>query len=131
MRMNISISVPSRGKAGEPGSLDAKQKRDTYFRNQRSLAASLRGRKNRNVLRNKNRYIKKSLKSQLKEQNISSSEIKIKLHKSRMGRRSSARDRHLYDGLHRPDRNEFASNSLITNSNVNATRDYFVSNQMP
>ena len=43
--MTTSISVPSRGKAGESGSLDAKQKMDSYFRNQSSPTARLRRRK--------------------------------------------------------------------------------------
>ena len=127
--MNISISVPSRGQAGEPGSLDAKQKRDSYFRNQRSLTAILKRRIKRKMFRNKCRYFKKSLRKQLSEQNMSSDEIKIKLQKLRKDRRSSARGRHLNDSLQRLDKNIFISNSNI--SNIDATRGYSVNNKLP
>lgn len=102
--------------------------RDRYFRNQRSSTAILKRRVKRNIFNNKCRYFYKSFRNQLREQNMSSDEIKIKLQKLRKDRRISARGRHLSDGLQRPDKNKSLSNinNFIVNdiSNKEATRGH-------
>jgi len=111
MKSLLTLSLPSRGQHGEPGSPDAKFEEVRKFsKNQRSLASRRRRRDKRRKFNSLCRSNFRFVRTQLKLKNFSWKEIKSKMNCQRRDRRTGI----LYRGQSHSTKSGLAPSSKLT-----------------